>query len=118
MNSSGFQDGQNVGFDLYIMLYPMAEPYYVTIGGIPEETPTYVRLYTAETENYIDIREEIIDEFIQKDEIKSESVHPIQYKDIKFSQNGRHKKRPHHKVLHGINFNAAQNNNAFCRFHP
>lgn len=32
-------DERNVGFGLYIMLYSMAKPYYVTIGGIPEETP-------------------------------------------------------------------------------
>lgn len=60
-----------IGSGLYIMLYPMAEPYYVTVGGIPEETPMYVRLCSTETEQYIDIREESIDEFIQNAGIKS-----------------------------------------------
>lgn len=57
-------DGRDVGFGLYIMLYPMEEPYYVTVGGVPEKTPIYIRLCSTKTEHYIDIREESIDDFI------------------------------------------------------
>lgn len=61
---------REIGSGLYIMLYPMTEPYYVTVGGIPEETPRYVRLCSTETEQYIDIREESIDQFLQNAGIK------------------------------------------------
>lgn len=61
-------EGRAVGSGLYIMLYPMAEPYYVKVGGVQEETPMYVRLCSTETEHYIDIREESIDDFIKTQE--------------------------------------------------
>lgn len=64
-------EARAIGSGLYIMLYPMAEPYYVTVGGIPQETPMYVRLCSTKTEQYIDIREESIDQFLQNAGIKS-----------------------------------------------
>jgi len=62
--------GRDVGSGLYIMHYSMEPPYYVTVGGVPGEPPMYVRLCSTETEQYIDIRQESIDEFIQKSKAK------------------------------------------------
>lgn len=58
-------DGRDVGSGLYIMIYPMAEPFYVRVGGVPDELPMYVQLCSAYTEQYIDITKESIDDFIQ-----------------------------------------------------
>lgn len=58
-------DGRDVGFGLYIMNYPMTEPYYLRVGGVPDETPMYIRLHSVDTEEYIDIRHERIDDFVQ-----------------------------------------------------
>lgn len=58
-------DGYNVGSGLYIMNYPIAEPYYLRIGGVPNETPMYIRLHCTDTEQFIDIREDSIDDFVQ-----------------------------------------------------
>ncbi|SNS47639.1 Signal transducer regulating beta-lactamase production, contains metallopeptidase domain [Anaerovirgula multivorans] len=63
-------DGRDVGSGLYIMHYPMEQPYYVRVGGVPGEPPMYIRLCSTETEQYIDIRQESIDEFIQKSETR------------------------------------------------
>ncbi|HHV08720.1 MAG TPA: hypothetical protein GXX75_00380 [Clostridiales bacterium] len=60
--------GQSIGFGLYIMHYPMEQSYYVRVGGVPKEPPMYVYLGSTETEQYIDIRKESIDEFIQNSE--------------------------------------------------
>lgn len=61
--------GQDIGFGLYVMRYPMEQPYYVNVGGVPGETPMYVRLCSSMTEQYIDIRQESIDEFIQNTQV-------------------------------------------------
>lgn len=58
-------DGYAVGFGSYIMNYPMTEPYYLRIGDVPNETPMYIRLHCTNTEQFIDIREDSIDDFIQ-----------------------------------------------------
>lgn len=57
-------DGRDVGFGLYIMNYPMEEPYYVMVGGVPGEVPMYVRLCSADTGQSLDIRNYGIDNFI------------------------------------------------------
>lgn len=59
-------DGQDIGSGLYIMNYPMESPYSVLVGGVPGKKPMYVNLNNTETERYIDIRQENIDEFIQE----------------------------------------------------
>jgi beta-lactamase regulating signal transducer with metallopeptidase domain len=58
--------GQSLGSGLYIRSYPMEPPYYVNVGGVPGELPMYIHLGSTETEQYIDIRQESIEEFIQK----------------------------------------------------
>lgn len=63
-------NGQDIGFGLYIMHYPMEPPYFVRVGGVPGEPPMYVHLGSTETEQYIDIRKESIDEFIPKPEVE------------------------------------------------
>ncbi|RCX07067.1 BlaR1 peptidase M56, partial [Anaerobacterium chartisolvens] len=70
--------GQDVGSGLYIMRYPMEPPYYVMVGGVPGEPPMYVRLYSTETEQYIDIRQESIDDFIQKSDNENGSNSTIE----------------------------------------
>lgn len=61
-------NGQDIGFGLYIMHYPMEPPYYVRVGGVPGDSPIYVYLGSTGTGQYIDIRQESIDEFIQNSE--------------------------------------------------
>ncbi|BCJ94883.1 hypothetical protein acsn021_24520 [Anaerocolumna cellulosilytica] len=63
-------NGQDIGFGLYIMHYPMEPPYYVRVGGVPGESPIYVYLGSTETGQDIDIRQESIDEFIQNSEVE------------------------------------------------
>lgn len=57
--------GDDIGFGLYIVNYPMSGPYYVRVGGPgPTEPPWYVRLYSADTEAYIDLRTQSPDDFL------------------------------------------------------
>lgn len=70
--------GQDVGSGLYIMRYPMEPPYYVTVGGVPGEPPMYVRLCSTETQQYIDIRQESIDDFVQKSDNENGSNSTIE----------------------------------------
>lgn len=59
-------EGIDIGSGLYIMRYQMDNGYYVLVGGIPDALPMYVRLCSGSSEQYIDIREESIDDFISR----------------------------------------------------
>lgn len=61
-----FEDSGDIGSGLYIIRYDMEEPYYVLIGGADMGAePMYIRLVsTKNPENYIDIRTESIEDFV------------------------------------------------------
>ena len=57
---------EDIGSGLYILRYPIDTDYSLWIGGAGEgEPPMYIRLVSEhDTDNYIDIRTESIDDFI------------------------------------------------------
>ena len=57
---------EDIGSGLYILRYPIDEEYSLWIGGAGmEEPPMYIRLVSEQdTDNYIDVRTESIDDFI------------------------------------------------------
>lgn len=56
-----------IGSGLYILLYNIDENYNLIVGGTPEKKPMYIRLVSAlDDSNYIDIRTDSIDAFINK----------------------------------------------------
>lgn len=61
-------DGIEIGSGLYIRHYEVDENYYLRIGGGSiNEKPMYIRLVKAnDSDNYIDIRMDNIDDFISK----------------------------------------------------
>lgn len=60
--------GVEIGSGLYIVQYAISEHYYVLVGAAgPNQAPMYVRLFDADTENYIDVGQESIDDFIGSD---------------------------------------------------
>lgn len=61
-----YENSGDIGSGLYVIRYDMEEPYYVLVGGADTETiPMYIRLVsTQNTDNYIDIRTESIDDFL------------------------------------------------------
>ena len=68
-------NGSAVGSGLYILSYVIDEHYYLLIGGpSPAEEPWYVRLYHSDTNQYIDIEEENIDDFINRSEESNSNI--------------------------------------------
>ena len=57
---------KSIGSGLYILRYPIDDNYSLWIGGTcPDEAPWYIRLVSEQnTDNYIDVRTESIDDFI------------------------------------------------------
>ena len=57
---------KSIGSGLYILRYPINDDYSLWIGGTcPDEAPWYIRLVSEQdTDNYIDVRTESIDDFI------------------------------------------------------
>lgn len=60
-------DSTEIGSGLYILRYGIDESYYLLIGGNnPRGKPAYIRLVKVDnSESYIDIRENNVEEFIQ-----------------------------------------------------
>lgn len=58
----------DVGSGLYILRYNMEEPYYILIGGANMDVmPMYIYLTSTQNpENFIDIRTESVEDFIEK----------------------------------------------------
>lgn len=64
---SDFEKYESVdtGSGLYILVYEIDETFELWIGGILDDTPMYIRLVTkSNTDNYIDIRTDDIQTFI------------------------------------------------------
>ncbi|MBQ7974633.1 MAG: hypothetical protein IJ300_02980 [Clostridia bacterium] len=62
------------GSGLYILVYEIDETFDLTIGGVPNSSPMYIRLVTkADRGNYIDIRTEDVEKFISENR-KEESA--------------------------------------------
>ncbi len=62
---TGFK-GSEIGSGLYICRYAIDEKYYVLVGGAgPDEAPWYVRLYRADSDQYIDLGVDDIDDFLE-----------------------------------------------------
>lgn len=61
-------DSKEIGSGLYILHYEIDESYYLRIGGYhPKKKPLYINLIqTKNSDNYIDIRENSVEEFISK----------------------------------------------------
>ncbi len=58
--------GDDVGSGLYIMRYEIDELFDVLVGGVPDETPMYIKLrVNNEAEDSIDIRTENVSTFIE-----------------------------------------------------
>ena len=57
---------EDIGSGLYILRYPIDDEYSLWIGGAGmEESPMYIRLVSEQdSDNYIDVRTESIDDFI------------------------------------------------------
>lgn len=57
---------EDIGSGLYILRYPIDDNYSLWIGGAGmDESPMYIRLVSEQdTDNYIDVRTESIDDFI------------------------------------------------------
>ena len=57
------------GSGLYILVYEINTDYRLMIGGMPDETPTYLYLVsTKDGERYIDVRYNDIDDFLNRTE--------------------------------------------------
>lgn len=56
---------QEIGSGLYILQYDIEGKYSLTIGGVPDEDPWYMR-FAIEGEHFIDIREESIEDYLKK----------------------------------------------------
>lgn len=65
-------EGEEVGSGLYILVYEINDEYYLMIGGPDkEEAPMYVRLVRSENkDDFIDIRQENVEEFIHSHHCK------------------------------------------------
>lgn len=50
--------GQEIGSGLYIMRYEIDELFDVLVGGIPEETPMYIRLRNQSINAWVELRED------------------------------------------------------------
>lgn len=56
----------DVGSGIYVFVYEIDETFELRIGGVPDEVPFYIRLVTkVNTDNYIDIRTDDINAFIE-----------------------------------------------------
>lgn len=59
--------GTPIGSGMYILLYSIDENYELRVGGTPEKKPMNIRLVSTQDDtNYIDIRTDSIDAFINK----------------------------------------------------
>ena len=58
-------ESQDIGSGLYILYYDIEGKYSLTIGGVPDEEPRYMR-FAIEGEHFIDIREESIEDYLKK----------------------------------------------------
>lgn len=59
--------GKPIGSGMYILHYDINENYYLLVVGTPEKKPTDIRLVSTQDEtNYIDIKTDSIDAFINK----------------------------------------------------
>lgn len=53
--------GRDIGFGLYIMRYEIDEIFDVLVGGVPNETPMYIRLRNQAINAWVDLREDGVD---------------------------------------------------------
>ena len=53
-----------IGSGLYILYYNIENKYSLTIGGVPDEEPWYMRFSIAGADDYIEIREESLEEYL------------------------------------------------------
>lgn len=59
-------ESKEIGSGIYILKYEIDDKYCLIIGGDTKEAPMYIRLVRNENEDdYIDIREENVEEFIK-----------------------------------------------------
>lgn len=60
-------EGKEIGSGLYILAYEINDEYHLIIGGgDKKETPMYIRLvYNENKDDFIDIRQENVEEFIK-----------------------------------------------------
>lgn len=65
-------EGKEVGSGLYILKYEVDDEYYLLIGGPgKDERPMYIRLVRNDNKkDYIDIRQESVEEFIKSHNLK------------------------------------------------
>lgn len=62
-------EGKDVGSGLYIMCYEINDEYTVMVGGVPTETPWYIRLirnFGKDNEEYINIRTDDVLDFLSR----------------------------------------------------
>lgn len=62
---------QDVGSGLYILYYDIEGKYSLTIGGVPDEDPWYMRFAVAGEQGFIDIREESIEDYLKEHTLNS-----------------------------------------------
>ena len=53
--------GRDVGSGLYIMRYEIDELFDVLVGGVPNETPMYIRLRNQDINAWVDLREDSVE---------------------------------------------------------
>ena len=53
--------GQEIGSGLYIMRYEIDELFDVLVGGVPNETPMYIRLRNQDINAWVDLREDSVE---------------------------------------------------------
>ena len=53
--------GREVGSGLYIMRYEIDELFDVLVGGVPNETPMYIRLRNQDINAWVDLREDSVE---------------------------------------------------------
>lgn len=76
-----------IGSGLYIMRYPIEEKYSLTIGGVPEEDPWYMRFRTEGQYYDIDIREDSLEEYLNDPIPEGDFVNiiPLEEDEINYS---------------------------------
>ncbi len=83
-------EGKDVGSGLYIMYYGINDEYGVMVGGVPTETPWYVRLVRSQgedNEEYIDIRTDDVLDFLSKATVPDDGDYTVKDKVLYISDN-------------------------------